>query len=892
MSRLWLLGLAIASAPVMIVGTAISATAQSTTATLYVTTTGTDTGTCPEAAPCASLAYALSQATGGDTISIGAGSFPGVATVAVNVTIEGAGANETTLTGGTPGDPILTIAAGQSVGIEDLALEPSSVGEDGVSATSGTVRLVGVSIMPSSPSGVLPQNGVAAVPGSGSITLSVFDSTIADAAQNGIAIGAASGAANTVSVINSTIADDNADGILDAHPGDQLTLRDDTISGNGEAGLGAAQSTVALTDALLAGNDTSDCVVHSLVDGGNNLIGIDNADSTSTCAGLAGVDGNVVGTETSPVNPRLGTLADNGGPTDTMALEAGSPAIGAGNPTDCQAAPVNDLDQRGDPRYATIRSTCDIGAYDTGGTAATTLYVSTTGSNPGNTTCSQSAPCATLAYALTQATGGDTISIGPGSFAGVVTAPFNVTIEGAGANETTLTGGTPGDPILTIAAGQSVGIEDLALEPSSVGEDGVSATTGTLRLLGVSILQAGQNGALPANGVAALPGTGTIQLSVLDSTIADATQNGIAVGASSTSTNTLSVVNSTIAGNTADGILDPSTDDQITLQDDTISGNSVGLGATQSTAALTNTILAGNGSADCVTKPLSGSENNLVGVDNAGGNSACASLAGVDGNVVGTSAEPVPADLGPLAANGGPTETMALEPGSPAIGAGNAAACEAAPVNDLDQRGDPRYATIRSTCDIGAYDTGGNLTVPAAPTGLTATAGNTQVSLSWLAPSSDGGSAVTGYDVYEGTSSGGQSSTPVSSSPLPPNATSDTVTGLTNGTTYYFTIEAVNSIGRSVASNQASATPMASSSGYWEVASDGGIFTFGDAGFYGSMGGQPLNKPVVGIAATPDGKGYWEVASDGGIFTFGDAGFYGSMGGQPLNKPVVGLAAT
>ena len=80
--------------------------------------------------------------------------------------------------------------------------------------------------------------------------------------------------------------------------------------------------------------------------------------------------------------------------------------------------------------------------------------------------------------------------------------------------------------------------------------------------------------------------------------------------------------------------------------------------------------------------------------------------------------------------------------------------------------------------------------------------------------------------------------------------------------------------------------------GYTEVASDGGIFTFGDANFYGSMGGQQLNRPVVGIAATPDGKGYWEVASDGGIFTFGDANFYGSMGGQQLNQPVVGIAAT
>jgi peptidoglycan/xylan/chitin deacetylase (PgdA/CDA1 family) len=88
----------------------------------------------------------------------------------------------------------------------------------------------------------------------------------------------------------------------------------------------------------------------------------------------------------------------------------------------------------------------------------------------------------------------------------------------------------------------------------------------------------------------------------------------------------------------------------------------------------------------------------------------------------------------------------------------------------------------------------------------------------------------------------------------------------------------------------AAATP--SGQGYWTVASDGGVFTFGDAGFYGSTGGLALNQPVVGMAPTPDGRGYWLVASDGGIFSFGDAGFSGSTGGLALNQPVVGMAAT
>jgi ribosomal protein L24E len=70
--------------------------------------------------------------------------------------------------------------------------------------------------------------------------------------------------------------------------------------------------------------------------------------------------------------------------------------------------------------------------------------------------------------------------------------------------------------------------------------------------------------------------------------------------------------------------------------------------------------------------------------------------------------------------------------------------------------------------------------------------------------------------------------------------------------------------------------------GYWLVASDGGIFSFG-APFEGSMGGTRLNQPIVGMAATPDGKGYWLVAADGGIFAFGDASFFGSTGAQKLN---------
>ena len=85
-------------------------------------------------------------------------------------------------------------------------------------------------------------------------------------------------------------------------------------------------------------------------------------------------------------------------------------------------------------------------------------------------------------------------------------------------------------------------------------------------------------------------------------------------------------------------------------------------------------------------------------------------------------------------------------------------------------------------------------------------------------------------------------------------------------------------------------TSTADGQGYWLVAADGGIFAFGDAAFDGSMGGKPLSRPIVGMTSTADGQGYWLVAADGGIFAFGDAAYEGSMGGTHLAAPITGLA--
>jgi hypothetical protein len=221
------------------------------------------------------------------------------------------------------------------------------------------------------------------------------------------------------------------------------------------------------------------------------------------------------------------------------------------------------------------------------------------------------------------------------------------------------------------------------------------------------------------------------------------------------------------------------------------------------------------------------------------------------------------------------------------------------------------------------------------------------VALSWSAPTNTGGSTITGYDVYEGTSPRGETTTVVNGTTAI-TGTSYTVTGLTNGTTYYFTVEAINSVGNSVVSSEVSAKPIttvpttppttavsgfalvgadggyfnhhapfanslpgehvttssivgsvvdSANNGCWMVSSAGTVYGFGGASVYGSVTNP--SSPVVGMTATPNGGGYWIVTSNGTVYAFGNAinhgdvmtyGITGLTGSHPLNAPVTGIA--
>jgi hypothetical protein len=172
---------------------------------------------------------------------------------------------------------------------------------------------------------------------------------------------------------------------------------------------------------------------------------------------------------------------------------------------------------------------------------------------------------------------------------------------------------------------------------------------------------------------------------------------------------------------------------------------------------------------------------------------------------------------------------------------------------------------------------------PGSPSFVSASASGNLVTVVWGPPSYDGGSPVTSYAI----------TLLPSGTVIPVNsglARSFQFVFFANGANLSVTVAATNVAGTGPPS--ARATVFVVRPGYWLVARDGGIFSFGSIGFWGSTGRFPLNRPIVGMGATISGNGYWLVASDGGIFSFGDARFFGSTGSMHLNRPIVGMAVT
>ncbi len=253
------------------------------------------------------------------------------------------------------------------------------------------------------------------------------------------------------------------------------------------------------------------------------------------------------------------------------------------------------------------------------------------------------------------------------------------------------------------------------------------------------------------------------------------------------------------------------------------------------------------------------------------------------------------ATVAPQTGSGTPTGTVVFTVGATTLctatlsgGAGSCAATNAPTGTDTvtgTYSGDQNFAQSQGTATLTVAAPSGRPSVTAASVDPASVLAGKVVAYSATVGAASGGGTPTGTVAFSvgGTAlctaslSAGSATCDATNAPVG----SDTVTASYSGDATFAPSTAT-----------APLTVSVSDQGYWEVASDGGIFAFGDAGFFGSTGGLTLNKPIVGMAATPDGKGYWLVASDGGIFAFGDAPFFGSTGGLTLNKPIVGMAAT
>jgi hypothetical protein len=169
----------------------------------------------------------------------------------------------------------------------------------------------------------------------------------------------------TVIVTNSTFSDNSAvgggGGISNGGP---LTVTNSTFSGNSTTGgngggINAVLGTVTVTNTIVANSVGGNCA-GSVTDGGHNI------DDGTTCGFTGTGCTTTTGTSfcsTSPVLDPTG-LQNNGGPTQTIALQASSPAINAGDESVCTAPPVNNLDQRGYVRPGVGATSCPIGAYE------------------------------------------------------------------------------------------------------------------------------------------------------------------------------------------------------------------------------------------------------------------------------------------------------------------------------------------------------------------------------------------------------------------------------------------------------------------------------------------------------------------------------------------------
>jgi CSLREA domain-containing protein len=424
-------------------------------------------------------------------------------------------------------------------------------------------------------------------------------------------------------------------------------------------------------------------------------------------------------TDITNANPLLAALANNGGPTQTHALLAGSPALDKGS-----AVAGLTTDQRGflrpsdDPNLpnAAGGNGSDIGAFEL--PSPTLIVTATADTNDG--ACLDHCSLREALAVLAQAPGGS-ISFGPlfntpqtiKLTLGELAINTSMSINGPGAHKLTVSGNNA-SRVFNIASGLTVGLSGLTITGGNTANSGggIAAGSGTLTVSNAVI---SGNTASSGGGISNLSGT----LTVSNSTISGNTANGSGSGGGIHHFfGNLAITNSTISGNRAPNGNNNGgglwTNNNSTITNCTITNNAAAGAASASgvyraqsfgTVTLGNSLIAAN--VNNAAQPDVAADNSSGIISNGYnliGNRGALSFSGT-GDQSGTGAALLNPQLGPLALNGGTTPTHALLGGSPALDKGGAEVT-------TDQRGLPRPVTIGSippasggnNADIGAVE--------------------------------------------------------------------------------------------------------------------------------------------------------------------------------------------
>jgi hypothetical protein len=415
-------------------------------------------------------------------------------------------------------------------------------------------------------------------------------------------------------------------------------------------------------------------------------------------------------------------------------------------------------------------------------------------------------------------------------------------------------------------------------------------------------------------------------LTLTDDTIANNSASLLGGGYFGTACTTVSLDRPATAG-PATSHVEPSSADT-TFLFDTIAGNSAGEGGgnintdDESTLAIGESIVAngvsGGVEGDNCTFTDGGTLTSLG--YNLIDDSTCGTPG--TGDIIGQGAQ-----LGALANNGGPTQTLLPAAGSPAVSAVPAAACSGSGVS-TDQRGTARGAGAYGNCTSGSvevaqatpptpppsynpngyrlvadeggiFDFGLNFNGSLANNHLNAPIvgiANSPGPNGYLMVGSDGGVFALGGANFYGGLGGTALASPIAAIAATPSEAGYWLAAQ-NGKIYNFgATPALSALSLPPGAHIVGMASDNTGQGAWLVDQLGDVYAVGDALYEGGLGGVHINAPIVGIAAAANGQGYVLVASDGGVFNY-NMGFFGSVpgslkAGQSLAAPIVGIAVT